>query len=203
MDVLEKIAQEVKEKMNNDPAHDFAHIMRVYNNAKKICKDQDVPANLVLTAVLLHDIIKDPKNSKDSSQQSANEARRILAKYNFSADDIDIICDAILTHSFSQNKNPTTLVGKILQDADRLDALGAVGIARTFTVGGFANRPLYNPLDPFCTKRQPDDKRWTVDHFFTKLLCLEDMMYTTYAKKEARRRTNILRSFLSQLQKEL
>jgi len=93
-----------------------------------------------------------------------------------------IISDAIRDHSFSQNKTPESIVGKILQDADRLDALGAIGIARVFATGGSLKRPFYNIDDPFCKTRKPDDKIWTVDHFYQKLLKLESLMNTKSGK---------------------
>ena len=206
MKVLDKIQQEVKNKMKNDPAHDFDHIMRVYKSAEKLSKQEKANLKLVLSATLLHDIIKYPKTdkrSKNSSLKSAQEAKKILKKYNFSSDEIQIIHDAIRDHSFSRNKTPTTLEGKILQDADRLDAIGAIGIARVFAVAGSEKRPFYNKSDPFCKNRNLDDQRWTVDHFFKKLLKLEKMMNTKSAKIEAKRRTKILKNYLSELKKEI
>ena len=93
--------------------------------------------------------------------------------------------------------------GKILQDADRLDALGAIGIARVFATSGSLNRSFYNIDDPFCNKRNPDDDIWAVDHFFNKLLKLESLMNTTSGKIEAKRRTMILKEFLKQLKQEI
>ncbi len=133
--------------MINDSAHDFQHIMRVYKNAKKICKNENANEKLVLSAVLLHDIVSYPKSdkhSKLSSIESAKKSKKILKKFNFTQEEIQIISDAIRDHSFSRNKIPTTIEGKILQDADRLDALGAIGIARVFAVGGSEKRPFYN-----------------------------------------------------------
>jgi len=104
---------------------------------------------------------------------------------------------------FSQNKIPKTLEGQILQDADRLDALGAIGIARVFATGGSLKRPFYNIDDPFCKRRIPDDKIWAVDHFFQKLLKLESLMNTKSGKVEAKKRTRILKEFLNQLKQEL
>ncbi|MBT8242244.1 MAG: phosphohydrolase, partial [Nitrosopumilus sp.] len=92
---------------------------------------------------------------------------------------------------------------KILQDADRLDALGAIGIARVFATGGSLKRPFYNTDDPFCKTRKPDDKIWTVDHFYQKLLKLESTMNTKSGKIEATKRTRVLRGFLKQLKQEL
>src|SRR3972149_2845027 len=86
---------------------------------------------------------------------------------------------------YSKGMVPRTLEGKVLQDADRLDALGAIGIARTFAVGGAEKRPFYNKDDPFCHKRSPNDQEWALDHFYKKLLLLEKKMNTKTAKKEA------------------
>ena len=130
-------------------------------------------------------------------------ARKILSKYSFSNSEIKIITDAIRDHSFSKNKTPSTLVGKILQDADRLDAIGAIGIARAFAVSGSDDRPFYNRIDPFCSKRKPNDQKWAVDHFYRKLLKLEKLMNTKSAKIEAKKRTKVLKNFLSELKHEI
>jgi len=206
MDVVNLLKNEVRGLMDNDSAHDFAHIMRVYKNAQMICKKERVNKKLVLCAVLLHDIVSYPKSdkrSKLSSIQSAAKSKKILKKFNFDNEEIQIISDAIRDHSFSQNKIPSTIVGKILQDADRLDAIGAIGIARVFAVGGSEKRPFYNVKDPFCTNRLPDDKIWTLDHFYQKLLQLESLMNTKSGKIEAKKRTKILNNFLNQLKNEI
>ena len=206
MDTLSSLKTEVQKIMKNDSAHDFEHIMRVYKNAQKLCKQENANQKLVLSAALLHDIVSYPKShkrSKMSSIDSAKKSKQILKKYDFSEDEIEIISDAIRDHSFSQNKIPVTLEGKILQDADRLDALGAIGIARVFATGGSLKRPFYNIDDPFCKTRNPNDKIWTVDHFFAKLLTLESLMNTKSAKIEAKKRTKVLKDFLNQLKQEL
>lgn len=206
MNVINSIKNEVKEIIDNDPAHDFEHIMRVYKNAQKISKQEKVNEKLVLSAVLLHDIVSYPKSdkrSKNSSVESAKKSKSILKKYDFSKEEIEIVSDAIRDHSFSKNKTPTTLVGKVLQDADRLDALGAIGIARVFATGGSLKRPFYNMDDPFCKTRKPDDKTWTLDHFYQKLLKLETLMNTKSGKAEAKKRIKILEEFLKQLKQEI
>jgi len=190
----------------NDPAHDFEHVMRVFSNAEKICKKENANKKLVLYSALLHDIVSFPKNdkrSKNSSTKSSLEAKKILSKFHFSDDEIKIISDAIKSHSFSKNKKAKTLEEKILQDADRLDAIGAIGIARTFAVGGSKNRSFYNKLDPFCSKRNPNDKNWILDHFYKKLLLIEKKMNTKSGKFEAKRRTKIIKKFLSDLEREI
>ena len=206
MNVLDSIKNEIIKIMDNDPAHDFDHVMRVYTNAKKIVKEEKADEKLVLSAALLHDIVsysKSSTRSKFSSIDSAKKSKIILKKYGFSEKEITIVSDAIKDHSFSQNKVPETLEGKILQDADRLDALGAIGIARVFATSGSLNRPFYNIDDPFCTKRNPDDDLWAVDHFFNKLLKLESLMNTRSGKIEAKKRTNVLQEFLKQLKDEI
>ena len=199
--------------MAGDSAHDFEHIMRVYKNAERLCLKEKANSKLVLSAVLLHDIISYPKSdkrSKLSSIESAELSKKILKKYNFSKEeielakriqkgDIELVADAIREHSFSQNKKPKTIEGKILQDADRLDAIGAIGIARVFSVAGAENRAFYNKADPFCKHRDPDDQKWTMDHFYKKLLKLEALMNTKSGKIEAKKRTK----FLSDLKSEI
>lgn len=206
MNVIDLIKNEVKKIMDNDSAHDFEHIMRVYKNAKKICKKENANEKLVLSAALLHDVVSYPKSdkrSKLSAIHSAKKSKQILKKYDFSKEEITIISDAIRDHSFSQNKVPATLEGRILQDADRLDAIGAIGIARVFATGGSLKRPFYNIDDPFCKTRKPNDKIWTVDHFYKKLLNLETLMNTKSGKVEAKKRTKVLKEFLKQLKQEV
>ena len=206
MNVVDSLKQKVYDSMINDPAHDFDHIMRVFKNAQKICKKENANKKLVLSAVLLHDIISYPKSdkrSKLSSIKSVNESKKILKEFDFTKEEIQIISDAIRDHSFSRNKIPVTLEGKILQDADRLDAIGAIGIARVFAVSGSEKRPFYNIKDPFCKNRVPNDKIWALDHFYRKLLKLESLMNTKSGKIEAKKRTKILKDFLGEIKKEI
>ena len=206
MNVIDLIKKEVKDILKNDPAHDFQHVLRVYRNTEKICHEENIDSKLVLCAALLHDVVSYPKSdkrSKLSSIESAVKAKKILKKFNFPENEIKIISDAIEDHSFSRNVVPKTIEGKILQDADRLDALGSIGLARVFATSGSLNRAFYHPDDPFCEKRNPDDDVWTLDHFFQKLLKIGDLMNTKSAKIEARKRTLVMRSFLDQLRKEI
>lgn len=206
MKSLYALRKEVYARIQNDPAHDYSHIIRVYKNAQKIAKHEKANTRLVLAAVLLHDIVQFPKSdprSKTTSEKSAILAKKILQKHDFSESEIVLICDAIRDHSYSRGKVPQTIEGKILQDADRLDALGAIGIARTFSVGGSEKRPLYHESDPFCRSRKPDDHFWTVDHFYKKLLLLEKKMNTKFGKSLAKKRTKIMVDFLAELKSEI
>lgn len=204
---LKKLKMEVRRRIeNNDPAHDFEHIMRVYKNAERIAKKEGADLKIVLTAALLHDIIsyqKSDSRSNNSSSESAKEAQKILQRYDYERGEIKIISDAINDHSFSKGVVPETLEGKVLQDADRLDAIGAIGIARAFAVGGAERRVFYNTRDPFCITRSPNDSKWTLDHFYKKLLLLEKNMNTKTAKLEARQRIKIMKQFLEQLEYEI
>ncbi|MDE1872811.1 MAG: HD domain-containing protein [Thaumarchaeota archaeon] len=204
---IEKLKKLVRKKVGkNDPAHDFEHIMRVYSNAQRLARMERANPRLVLAAALLHDIVSYPKSdprSKNSSVESAAKAKQILVRYSYTKEEIKIISDAIRDHSFSRDAVPKTVVGKILQDADRLDAIGAIGIARTFSVGGAEKRPFYSNKDPFCKTRSPDDTKWTLDHFYKKLLLLEKKMNTKSAKQEARKRVEIMLEFLEDLRDEI
>src|SRR5215217_4044180 len=195
---------------NQSPAHDFQHVLRVYKNAEMISKQEkgSVDLDVVLAAALLHDLVVYPKGSIktiNSAADSAEIAKKILLEYkNYPREKIERVADAIRTHSYSKRLVPQTLEGKILQDADRLDAIGAIGIARTLSVGGSENRSLYNPTDPFCeSERQLDDTQWTLDHIKKKLMILKNSMYTKTAKKIAEERTEFIELFLNQLRKEI
>ena len=203
MNQLENIKKVVKSKLGkNDPAHDFEHVMRVYRNAERICKSENGNKKLILSAVLLHDIIK-IKNRKDSALKSAKLSEKILKENYFLDDEIIIISDAIKEHSFSKGKIPSTLEGKILQDADRLDAIGAIGLARVFSFSGSNNRPFYDPKDPFSKNRNLNDNKWAIDHFYEKLLTLEEKMNTKTGKTIAKKRTKTLKDFLKELKNEI
>jgi uncharacterized protein len=206
--IQDPIIKRVKKMVKGmDPAHDFNHIMRVYKNAEIIGRSEGTDMEVLLPAVLLHDIVVYPKRSTKSSRssdESAYLAKKILKKYGYSQDQISKICYCIRVHSYTKKVVPTSLEGRILQDADRLDALGAIGIARTFSVAGSEKRLFYNADDPFCrSNRNLDDKKWTLDHFQTKLLKLEEIMHTETAKKVARERTRFMILFIRQLQKEI
>jgi uncharacterized protein len=206
--MLDSIKRRVKKLLENrDPAHDFQHIIRVYKNSEFIGQKEGADMDILLPAALLHDLVVYPKGSAKTSKSaddSADMAERWLRGYGYPRDKIDRISYCVRTHSYSKRLVPSTLEGKILQDADRLDALGAIGIARTFSVGGSEYRPFYNPDDPFWkTGRELNDREWTLDHFHTKLLRLKKSMYTRTAREMAHERAMFMELFIKQLQKEL
>ena len=203
MNQIESLKKIAKIKLaKNDPAHDFEHVMRVYRNAERICKSENGNKKLILSAVLLHDIIK-IKNQKDSALKSAKLSEKILKENYFLDDEITIISDAIGEHSFSKGKIPSTIEGKILQDADRLDAIGAIGLARVFSFSGSNNRPFYDPKDPFSKNRSTNDNKWALDHFYEKLLTLERKMNTKTGKTIAKKRTKFIKIFLKEIKNEI
>lgn len=206
--MLDQIKKKVKKVLEErDPAHDFQHIIRVYKNAELIGHREGANMEILLPAVLLHDLVVYPKGSAKTSKSaddSADLAEKLLRSYGYSQDKIDRISYCIRTHSYSKRLVPATLEGKILQDADRLDALGAIGIARTFSVGGSEKRSFYNPDDPsWKSHRELDDREWTLDHFQTKLLNLKRSMHTKTAREMAQERAKFMELFIKQLQKEL
>jgi uncharacterized protein len=187
-----------------DGAHDFSHIIRVYRNAREIGKKEGANMQVLLLSALLHDVGLPSKLNEGSEDKDAGKiARDFLKKKGVPENASKKILYAIEVHRFSKGIVPNTLEAKILQDADRLDALGAIGIARVFMTGGALGRGLYNPDDPFCRYREPNDKLWNLDHFYKKLLKLESGMHTETAKKLARRRSDVLKRYLLDLQIEL
>ncbi|MCO4847311.1 MAG: HD domain-containing protein [Yoonia sp.] len=190
-----------------DTAHDVAHTDRVWANAQVICAGE-MPCDMtvLLAACYFHDLVTLPKNSPDravASAMSADAAKPVLLELGLTDDQIANACHAITAHSFSANIPPTTAEAKILQDADRIEALGAIGIARCFATTGVLGGGLFHGLDPFGTDRELDDKAYAVDHFKLKLLRLPDTMQTASGRALATTRADVLRSFLDQLAIEL
>jgi uncharacterized protein len=188
-----------------DPAHDFSHILRVYQNAQLIGKKEGADMQVLLFSALLHDAGSVSKGLEDSiqSDQRQKAVLDFLIKKGLPKNVQEKVLYSINVHRFSKGIIPDTLEAKILQDADRLDALGAIGIARVFMTGGTLGRALYNPIDPFCKNREPDDRKWDLDHFYKKLLKLESGMHTKTARRLADRKTKVLKRYLLDLEQEI
>ena len=196
----------IKKEMTQDPAHDINHVLRVVKIAKELCELEKGEQEIVLPAAYLHDCFSFAKNHPDRAQSSkiaADKAIDFLKSINYPATHFDQIHHAITTHSYSANIQPQTLEAKIVQDADRLDSLGAIGVARCLQVGTSLGISLYNISDTFCQQRTPEDFKYTVDHFYVKLFKLADMMNTESAKAEGQRRTQFMREYLKQLATEV
>jgi uncharacterized protein len=162
----------VERRMDADAAHDVAHCLRVADWTIRIAGD-DVPVRLSVAAALLHDIVNVPKNHPDrdrASERSAAEAREILRELRFESAEIELVAQAILDHSFTRGAIPESLLGKALQDADRLEALGVIGTFRCIATGVRLDAAFFDANDPWAEHRPLDDKRFSVDHFFVKLL---------------------------------
>lgn len=189
-----------------DVAHDLEHIRRVVANAKHLAADEGARLEVVVPAAWLHDCVAVPKDSPDrprASRLAAVEATRLLRDWGAPGAWLPDIAHAIEAHSFSAGIRPATIEAGVLQDADRLDALGAVGLGRVLMLGATLGRPLYVPDDPFCEHREPDDLASSVDHFYTKLLGLSATFTTTAGRVAAERRTRTLWRFLDDLRHEL
>lgn len=190
----------------SDAAHDLEHIRRVVTNARRLCLAEGADWRIVMPAAWLHDCVIVPKSSPDRTQASrfaAAQAVVWLEESGWPYGRLEEICHAIEAHSFSAGMETRTLEARVLQDADRLDALGAVGLARTLMLGAEMKREFYHPSDPFCEQRAADDGIYTLDHLYCKLLTLEGTMKTESGRREAGRRTEFLREFLEQLGNEL
>ncbi len=189
-----------------DPSHDILHLKRVVSAAKKIGLEEGAQMEIVIPAAWFHDCVVVPKNSpqrKMASRLSAEAAIQFLNSVGYDQKWFSGISHAIEAHSFSAQITPQTLEAKVVQDADRLDALGAIGIARCFTTAGLMKTSYYQEQDPFCRLRQADDKKGAVDHFYTKLFQVADTLQTGAAKKMGFERTLYMKSYLEQFEKEI
>lgn len=191
---------------NGDASHDFAHIERVLSSCRRLAEIEGANLQVLLPAALLHDIMNVPKNHPDrklASEMAAKQARSVLERFGYSESECAFIGQVILEHSFSRGLKPTSLESACLQDADRLDAIGAIGVMRTTTCGAKMGASYYNELEPIARSRGLDDRRYTLDHFEVKLFKLADAMNTGFGKAEGQRRARFMRMFVEQLLSEL
>jgi len=171
----------------DDGAHDTNHLHRVWRNATLLMDDYpEADALVVLAACYLHDLVNLPKNSPErhlASRQAARLASRQLAELGFPPEKLAATAHAIETHSFSAGIAPETIEAKIVQDADRLDALGAVGLARMFYTAGRMGCALAHAGDPMALHRELDDKAYSLDHIDVKLATLPGKMQTAAGRR--------------------
>lgn len=206
MEKIQKLIPLIKSYYNTpDPAHDWAHIGRVASIAMSLAKDMDVNIECVLAGVYCHDIVNLPKNHPDrkmASTMAAEKAEKYLIEAGFSDAEIAIIKKAVVEHSFSKGLKPSTLEAAIVQDADRLDSLGAIGILRCAAVNTQMQSTFYDPLDPLAEMRELDDKKFMLDHYYVKLYKLPELMNTPKAKEMAKARVAYMKEFISTLLNE-
>jgi uncharacterized protein len=189
-----------------DAAHDLAHIKRVLKNTFYLTDLEKTNPWINVPAACLHDCVPVAKDSAlraQGSRLAAEAATGFLATISFPDELLDDVYHAIEAHSFSAGIEPRTAEARVVQDADRLDSLGAIGIARCLLVGGRLDRPLCAVEDPFCDERAPDDGKYTIDHFYAKLLKLPATMQTEAGRAEADRRAALMRRFLDDLRTEI
>lgn len=200
---LSRVLEEARARLTGDPGHDVAHCLRVAEWTIRIGGASVNPRHAI-AAALLHDVINIPKDSPDrtrASERSADFARGLLAELGF--DGIELICDAIHDHSYSTGRVPRSPLGDALQDADRLEALGALGTLRTASCGARLGADYFDGDDPWAEHRELDDEKHTIDHFFEKLLLLPPTLRTNAGREEAERRAKFMRTFLRQLGDEI
>lgn len=196
----------MQQEMQVDAAHDISHVQRVVNTAKKLAMEEGADLSIVLPAAYLHDCFTYPKdhpNRKQSSIIAAKKAVAFLESIDYPQQYHDAIAHAIEAHSFSANIRPNTLEAKVVQDADRLDALGAVGITRCIQVSTEFDAQLYDDKDIFAQQRELDDKQFTLDHFQTKLFKIAETMNTESARREAQKRKTFMQAYIEQLHDEV
>jgi uncharacterized protein len=193
-----------------DGSHDMGHFRRVWKTARYINREEGGPGDelILLAAAYFHDLVSLPKNHpdrKEASRLSAEQAGELLEGYfgDYPQEKIEGVRHAILAHSFSAGVEAVSAEAKILQDADRLEAVGAIGLARVFYTAGQLNASLYDELDPLAERREPDDRRYALDHFQVKLLKLPALMNTATGRGLAELNADYLREFMRKLLAEI
>lgn len=209
-DIVEKTKLFVQKELENaEGGHDWFHILRVYNNALLISKNEAVDSFVVALAALLHDIADSKFHDGDESI-GPQVARNFLGQHQVDSNVITHVVNIIKHVSFKGGNDTksdfSSLELEVVQDADRLDAIGAIGIARTFNYGGFKNRKLYDPSIPVHLQMTKAEYKAstapTINHFYEKLLLLKDKMNTKTAQKIALARHAFMEEFLDQFYAE-
>ena len=207
--IINIIADEVKKSLKNDSSgHDWWHTYRVWKMAKYIGAKEPVDMFVVELAALLHDIA-DWKFHHGDATVGPKLARKSLSKHRVSKNTIDNVCEIIETISFKGAKvmsSMKTIEGKVVQDADRLDAIGAIGIARTFAYTGNKNRPIYDPNKKAILHNSKEEylksDSSAINHFYEKLLLLKNLMNTKTARKIAEDRHKFMQTYLNRFLEE-
>jgi uncharacterized protein len=205
--LLGRITERAREgTSSSDPTHDWSHVERVAESVRVIATAEGADLLVATAAALLHELVNLPKSDPQShraAERCAIAARDVLARLNAPGAMIDRVAVCIEEHPFSRGSSPSSIESAVLQDADRLDAIGAIGIARCLATAGTIGRTFYSPEDPFCRTRQPDDQHWALDHFYRKLLGIPDRLNTATARRLAKPRIQAMRAWLQALEAEI
>lgn len=205
-EILKQTSDFVRQKLEGEgTGHDWWHIYRVWQNAKAIVKEEGGNVFVIELAALLHDIADHKFHNGDESV-----GPKVATAFLLSLDVFQVVIDQVIQImeeiSFSKGMLPSSLEGRIVQDADRLDAIGAIGIARAFAYGGYKEREIYNPDIPsteYATKEEyKKNTNPTVNHFYEKLLLLKDLMNTAKGKAMAEERHIFMKNYLEQFYQE-
>jgi uncharacterized protein len=202
---LTALFEHAQAELDDDPGHDTAHCLRVAAWTLRL-SDGALEPRVAIAAALLHDVVNVPKDSPEraaASELSARAAAELLPQRGFSHAEASAVCEAIRTHSFSRGESPTNELGRFLSDADRLEALGVIGLFRTISTGVRMGARYFDADDPWAVDRPLDDRAYSIDHFFTKLLGLPETLLTEAGRAEARRRVAFLQRTLEELASEL
>ena len=206
--IIDRAIEYVKDFFEKDfSGHDFYHTLRVYNLAKFIAEKENGDKEIIELAALLHDV--DDYKLVGEQEEKFKNAKKFLIENNYPNERIENICHIISEVSFKgkDTKTPDTLEGKVVQDADRLDAMGAIGISRTFAYGGNKNRPMHIPNqkhmdDDVSAKEYYENEGTSINHFYEKLLKLKDLMNTKTAQEIAIHRHKYMEDFLKEFYNE-
>lgn len=211
-DWVEPTVALIAAEMQMNAGHDLGHLLRVLRNAQRIfdgevARGESVDWEVIAAAALLHDVVDLPKDHPDRSSASRQSAEMAAAHFRrlgaFGEDDIARIYHAIEAHSFSAGIEARTIEAQIVCDADRLESVGAFGIARVFMVSGELGGMICDMADPFARDRELDDVRYTVDHFYSKMLKLTARLYTPSAREIGAQRHQFMKTYLAQLADEI
>lgn len=199
-------AEVIRAGLDEDPAHDLGHIRRVVRLGLWLARIEGADPAVVVPACYLHDIVNLPKNDPRRAKAStlAGEAAvEFLRREGYPEEYFDEIRQAIESHSYSAKIEPKSLAAECVQDADRLDALGAIGVVRCFAVGSGIKRRFYDLDDPFARLRPLDDLRYTLDHFYVKLFKIAETLRTKAGRLEGYRRLETMKQVMTQFEREI
>ena len=195
-----------EEPFSRDSAHDLGHILRVARLAEVMAREEGANLQVCVAAAVLHDLVYRPKNHPESPL-TAQMAADLVPRWCRETPGLEALADqvsaAVATHRWSGGGAPASLEAEVVQDADRLEALGAVGVARVFATGASFGASLWHPEDPWADDRPLDDKAYSLDHFERKLLKLAEGMKTPAGRRRAADRQAAMLAYLGALRAEL